>query len=74
MGEGCLASGRCLAAETCWPRNAEGCKLEEGFLGILGIGTKETLVKENQECSREEKESGAYKGKSHKVVKLCVKN
>ena len=37
---------------------------------VLGIVTKETSVQENQECSREEKESGAYKGKSHKVV-IC---
>lgn len=48
--------------------------MEEGFLGILGMVTKATLVQENQECSREEKESGAYKGKSHKVVKFSVKN
>ena len=41
----------------------------------LGIAIWEILVQvKPKECSREEKESGAYKGKSHKVVELSGKN
>ena len=48
--------------------------MEEGFLGISGMVTKATLVQENQECSREEKESGACKDKSYNGAKLSSKN
>lgn len=41
--------------------------MEEGFLGILGMVTKATLVQENQECSREEKEAGLIKVKATRL-------
>lgn len=52
----------------------EGCEVEEGFLRILGMVTKATLVQKRQKCSGKKKSRGAYKGKSHKFVKFSVKN